>query len=159
MQQRWYILHPHLNIYPTSCKNKIVCLAIKCIYISSPSPLPLFQVGFVRLLIICMCAVLGEHHTICWGNNFSPLSSFCLFSCSAQSIYTYLNGHLDMIKKSLPVGFLTVDLHVWPDFHGNRSPLADLSLKGMVRRNRLPLQRFRAEQWSARKSLTSAFLS
>uniref|UniRef100_A0A8C3T8J4 Carbohydrate kinase FGGY C-terminal domain-containing protein n=1 Tax=Chelydra serpentina TaxID=8475 RepID=A0A8C3T8J4_CHESE len=51
---------------------------------------------------------------------------------SAQNIYTYLNSHLDLIKKSLPVGFLTVDLHVWPDFHGNRSPLADLTLKGMV---------------------------
>ncbi|XP_015275156.1 PREDICTED: FGGY carbohydrate kinase domain-containing protein [Gekko japonicus] len=53
-------------------------------------------------------------------------------AASAQSIYMYLNGHLDLIKKSLPVGFLTVDLHVWPDFHGNRSPLADLTLKGMV---------------------------
>ncbi|XP_014381814.1 FGGY carbohydrate kinase domain-containing protein isoform X4 [Alligator sinensis] len=53
-------------------------------------------------------------------------------AASAQSIYTYLNSHLDLIKKSLPVGFLTVDLHVWPDFHGNRSPLADLTLKGMV---------------------------
>ncbi|XP_039567438.1 FGGY carbohydrate kinase domain-containing protein isoform X6 [Passer montanus] len=51
---------------------------------------------------------------------------------SAHSIYTYLNSHLDLIKKSLPVGFLTVDLHVWPDFHGNRSPLTDLTLKGMV---------------------------
>lgn len=30
------------------------------------------------------------------------------------------------------MGFLTVDLHVWPDFHGNRSPLADPTLKGMV---------------------------
>lgn len=59
------------------------------------------------------------------------LLSAC-FPCSAQSIYTYLNGHLDLIKKSLPVGSLTVDLHVWPDFHGNRSPLADLTLKGMV---------------------------
>lgn len=27
---------------------------------------------------------------------------------------------------------LTKDLHVWPDFHGNRSPLADPDLKGMV---------------------------
>uniref|UniRef100_A0A8C3M3Z6 FGGY carbohydrate kinase domain-containing protein n=1 Tax=Chrysolophus pictus TaxID=9089 RepID=A0A8C3M3Z6_CHRPC len=53
-------------------------------------------------------------------------------AASAQSIYTYLNSHLDLIKKSLPVGFLTVDLHVWPDFHGNRSPLTDLTLKGMV---------------------------
>nr|XP_021151394.1 FGGY carbohydrate kinase domain-containing protein isoform X6 [Columba livia] len=51
---------------------------------------------------------------------------------TAHSIYTYLNSHLDVIKKSLPVGFLTVDLHVWPDFHGNRSPLTDLTLKGMV---------------------------
>ncbi|VTJ79662.1 Hypothetical predicted protein, partial [Marmota monax] len=49
-----------------------------------------------------------------------------------QSIYAYLNSHLDLIKKAEPVGFLTVDLHVWPDFHGNRSPLADLTLKGMV---------------------------
>ncbi|KAM8999278.1 FGGY carbohydrate kinase domain-containing protein [Sarcophilus harrisii] len=53
-------------------------------------------------------------------------------SARFQSIYTYLNSHLDSIKKSLPMGFLTVDLHVWPDFHGNRSPLADLTLKGMV---------------------------
>ncbi|XP_072676553.1 FGGY carbohydrate kinase domain-containing protein isoform X4 [Canis lupus baileyi] len=48
-----------------------------------------------------------------------------------QSVYAYLNSHLDLIKKAQPVGFLTVDLHVWPDFHGNRSPLADLTLKGM----------------------------
>ncbi|XP_061859156.1 FGGY carbohydrate kinase domain-containing protein isoform X2 [Colius striatus] len=53
-------------------------------------------------------------------------------AASAHSIYTYLNNHLDLIKNSLPVGFLTVDLHVWPDFHGNRSPLTDLTLKGMV---------------------------
>ncbi|XP_062479141.1 FGGY carbohydrate kinase domain-containing protein isoform X4 [Pezoporus occidentalis] len=53
-------------------------------------------------------------------------------AASAHSIYTYLNSHLDLIKKSLPVGFLTVDLHVWPDFHGNRSPLTDLTLKGML---------------------------
>ncbi|KAM4721517.1 FGGY carbohydrate kinase domain-containing protein isoform 2-T2 [Rhinophrynus dorsalis] len=49
-----------------------------------------------------------------------------------QHIYTYLNNHLDQIKKSGPVGFLAADLHVWPDFHGNRSPLADLTLKGML---------------------------
>lgn len=27
---------------------------------------------------------------------------------------------------------LTRDLHVWPDFHGNRSPIADSSIKGMI---------------------------
>lgn len=30
------------------------------------------------------------------------------------------------------VAYLTKSLHVWPDFHGNRSPLADPTLKGMV---------------------------
>ncbi|XP_068809442.1 FGGY carbohydrate kinase domain-containing protein isoform X4 [Struthio camelus] len=61
------------------------------------------------------------------------LNTYSYFPSSlSQSIYTYLNSHLDLIKKSLPVGFLTVDLHVWPDFHGNRSPLTDLTLKGMV---------------------------
>ncbi|XP_053325516.1 FGGY carbohydrate kinase domain-containing protein isoform X2 [Spea bombifrons] len=49
-----------------------------------------------------------------------------------QHIYTYLNHHLDQIRKSEPVGFLAANLHVWPDFHGNRSPLADLTMKGMI---------------------------
>lgn len=31
------------------------------------------------------------------------------------------------------VAHLARALHVWPDFHGNRSPLADSNLKGMVR--------------------------
>lgn len=30
------------------------------------------------------------------------------------------------------ISYLTKDIHVWPDFHGNRSPLADPTLKGMV---------------------------
>lgn len=30
------------------------------------------------------------------------------------------------------ISLLTGDLHVWPDFHGNRSPLADPNLKGMI---------------------------
>ncbi|XP_069794608.1 FGGY carbohydrate kinase domain-containing protein isoform X2 [Narcine bancroftii] len=49
-----------------------------------------------------------------------------------KNIYMYLNCHLESIKKCSAVGMLTVDLHVWPDFHGNRSPLADPTLKGMV---------------------------
>ena len=28
--------------------------------------------------------------------------------------------------------FVTKDFHVYPDFHGNRSPIADPSMKGMV---------------------------
>ncbi|XP_066453850.1 FGGY carbohydrate kinase domain-containing protein isoform X1 [Eleutherodactylus coqui] len=49
-----------------------------------------------------------------------------------QHLYAYLNDHLDQIRAARPRDFLTGDLHVWPDFHGNRSPLADLTLKGMV---------------------------
>lgn len=30
------------------------------------------------------------------------------------------------------ISLLTGDLHIWPDFHGNRSPIADSTLKGMV---------------------------
>ena len=28
--------------------------------------------------------------------------------------------------------FRDQDLHIWPDFHGNRSPLSNPSLKGMI---------------------------
>lgn len=28
---------------------------------------------------------------------------------------------------------LTREIHVWPDYHGNRSPLADSSMRGMVK--------------------------
>ncbi|XP_030893414.1 FGGY carbohydrate kinase domain-containing protein [Leptonychotes weddellii] len=65
-------------------------------------------------------------------NPAPPFKNKINFSSRCQSVYAYLNSHLDLIKKARPVGFLTVDLHVWPDFHGNRSPLADLTLKGMV---------------------------
>lgn len=30
------------------------------------------------------------------------------------------------------VCYLTQDFHVWPDFHGNRSPVADSTIRGMV---------------------------
>ncbi|XP_033861615.3 FGGY carbohydrate kinase domain-containing protein isoform X1 [Acipenser ruthenus] len=51
---------------------------------------------------------------------------------SGENIYTFLNRHLEVIKKESALGLLTDDLHIWPDFHGNRSPLADPALKGMV---------------------------
>lgn len=46
-----------------------------------------------------------------------------------------LNDELEILytQKGLPsLSYLTADLHVWPDYHGNRSPLADPNLKGMV---------------------------
>uniref|UniRef100_H2TAZ6 FGGY carbohydrate kinase domain-containing protein n=1 Tax=Takifugu rubripes TaxID=31033 RepID=H2TAZ6_TAKRU len=51
----------------------------------------------------------------------------------AQAQQSYLNNHLRSMAGSLSaVDLLGSSLHVWPDFHGNRSPLADPTLKGMV---------------------------
>jgi len=38
----------------------------------------------------------------------------------------------DLIMKEPNPNELTKDFHLWPDFHGNRSPIADPTLKGMV---------------------------
>ncbi|KAF3426115.1 hypothetical protein E2986_08939 [Frieseomelitta varia] len=52
-----------------------------------------------------------------------------------KHIQQYLSELLQTMtdQKALKdVSYLTKDIHVWPDFHGNRSPLADPTLKGMV---------------------------
>ncbi|KAF7654297.1 hypothetical protein LDENG_00071400 [Lucifuga dentata] len=50
-----------------------------------------------------------------------------------ENIYTYLNSHLSLMAEApSAVDLLGSGLHLWPDFHGNRSPLADPTLKGMV---------------------------
>ncbi|KAH9496846.1 hypothetical protein Btru_010415 [Bulinus truncatus] len=54
---------------------------------------------------------------------------------SGQNVYDYLNDHLQSLvdqRNITSVATLTHSIHVWPDFHGNRSPLADVTLKGMV---------------------------
>ncbi|KAK3919548.1 FGGY carbohydrate kinase domain-containing protein [Frankliniella fusca] len=52
-----------------------------------------------------------------------------------EHIQQYLNGVLDRLAKQKNLSnlsFLTKHLHMWPDFHGNRSPLADPTLLGML---------------------------
>ncbi|OAD56950.1 FGGY carbohydrate kinase domain-containing protein [Eufriesea mexicana] len=52
-----------------------------------------------------------------------------------KHIQQYLSELLQKMadQKGLKnVSYLTKDIHVWPDFHGNRSPLADPTLKGMI---------------------------
>ncbi|XP_034241342.1 FGGY carbohydrate kinase domain-containing protein [Thrips palmi] len=52
-----------------------------------------------------------------------------------EHIQQYLNRILqEMADKNgvASASFLTKNLHMWPDFHGNRSPLADPSLLGML---------------------------
>lgn len=130
-----------------------------CFYLPSSCETEEFGKIWVWAFFDGFSAFDGSTNVLCLSNNL--LHSFSnLFSLSAHSIYTYLNSHLDVIKKSLPVGFLTVDLHVWPDFHGNRSPLTDLTLKGMVR-NSLSLQkgqyRVKKKKKKAWKGLFSNF--
>ena len=49
------------------------------------------------------------------------------------SIQEYLGQILTSIEETNMVGnniaYLTSDMHVWPDFHGNRSPIANPYLK------------------------------
>jgi FGGY-family pentulose kinase len=49
------------------------------------------------------------------------------------TIYGALNNRLQELagSEAIPAA-LTRDLHVFPDFHGNRSPRADASLRGMI---------------------------
>uniref|UniRef100_A0A182MF45 FGGY carbohydrate kinase domain-containing protein n=1 Tax=Anopheles culicifacies TaxID=139723 RepID=A0A182MF45_9DIPT len=54
---------------------------------------------------------------------------------SNGKVYAFLNTFLHESAKKRGEGSLhrlTIDLHIWPDFHGNRSPLADPNLKGMM---------------------------
>lgn len=46
----------------------------------------------------------------------------------------YLNEYLERMatKGGSSVAELTRGFHVWPDYHGNRSPLADPMMRGMV---------------------------
>ncbi|XP_056453704.1 FGGY carbohydrate kinase domain-containing protein isoform X1 [Gadus chalcogrammus] len=56
------------------------------------------------------------------------------FPHTGEHVYSYLNAHLGSMTeaRASPVDLLGSSLHVWPDFHGNRSPLADPNLRGMV---------------------------
>lgn len=52
-----------------------------------------------------------------------------------RTLYELLNERLDALAKTERVGHpaqLTHELHVQPDFHGNRSPRADATLRGAV---------------------------
>ncbi|XP_059622321.1 FGGY carbohydrate kinase domain-containing protein [Phlebotomus argentipes] len=51
-----------------------------------------------------------------------------------KDVYEHLNVLLAKMsaQKSVPLHELTADLHVCPDFHGNRSPIADPTRRGMI---------------------------
>ncbi|ORX44244.1 Pentulose kinase [Hesseltinella vesiculosa] len=50
-------------------------------------------------------------------------------------IYTFLNAHIASLTQKLNLvhwSLLTRQVHVYPDFHGNRSPLADPARRGTI---------------------------
>ena len=52
---------------------------------------------------------------------------------TGTSVYALLNARLDALASSVAFpAALTRELHVQPDFHGNRSPRADPTLRGMI---------------------------
>ena len=52
---------------------------------------------------------------------------------AGETIYQRLNARLERLAGDrMPPAALTAGLHVLPDFHGNRAPLADPTLRGMI---------------------------
>lgn len=48
-------------------------------------------------------------------------------------------------EGAIALANVTQDLHVWPDFHGNRSPIADPALKGGILGLTFPVRLFVAK--------------
>ncbi|RUS80212.1 hypothetical protein EGW08_012037 [Elysia chlorotica] len=48
--------------------------------------------------------------------------------------FQYLNERIKKLadKQGVHAAHLTKDFHLWPDFHGNRAPIGDPNLKGMI---------------------------
>ena len=76
------------------------------------------------------------------GNSLSGPANSLLFMIfffraleKTENIYSYLEAKCDEMKieNNLDsIHNLTKNLHVFPDFHGNRSPLADPEMKGSI---------------------------
>lgn len=75
--------------------------------------------------------VKSKMHLTLW---VEPPSKFCEF-IFIRHVTEYLNTLVAKLARDrdLPsVHHLTQEFHVWPDFHGNRSPIADPNIKGMI---------------------------
>ncbi|ORZ40813.1 putative carbohydrate kinase [Catenaria anguillulae PL171] len=66
-----------------------------------------------------------------------PAYSLALSNAQAttQHIYQYLNAHLARLaenNKVPSIDHLAASVHVYPDFHGNRSPISDPTFRGTI---------------------------
>lgn len=53
-------------------------------------------------------------------------------AAEGRHVFALLGARLATLAGDAPLARLARDLHVMPDFHGNRSPRADASLRGMI---------------------------
>ncbi|XP_064477013.1 FGGY carbohydrate kinase domain-containing protein-like isoform X2 [Ornithodoros turicata] len=49
-----------------------------------------------------------------------------------EDTLNWMLGQICMKRRLPSISLVATNLHVWPDFHGNRSPVADPNLRGMV---------------------------
>jgi FGGY-family pentulose kinase len=65
---------------------------------------------------------------------YENLIEICSREENEQNIYDYLHNLLVDKSKKIQANFeqLTRNLHIYPDYHGNRSPLSDPSMSGQI---------------------------
>uniref|UniRef100_A0A3P8RLD5 FGGY carbohydrate kinase domain-containing protein n=1 Tax=Amphiprion percula TaxID=161767 RepID=A0A3P8RLD5_AMPPE len=110
---------------PITSRMAMICGTSSCHMAISEQPLFVPGVWGPCLSAMVPDMWLNEGGQSATGRLVSPLK--------LHNIYSYLNSHLSLMANSdSAVDLLGSSLHVWPDFHGNRSPLADPTLKGML---------------------------
>ncbi|XP_038609050.1 FGGY carbohydrate kinase domain-containing protein [Tachyglossus aculeatus] len=131
---------PRSGELPLSARLALVCGTSSCHLVVSESPIFVPGVWGPYLSALVPGLWLNEggqsatgkliDHVVQGHRAFPELRAAA--AARGQPVSAYLNDHLRLMKGTGPVDGLTRDLHVWPDFHGNRSPLADATLKGTV---------------------------
>lgn len=121
----------------------IICGTSSCHIAMSPNPIFVNGVwGPYRSVMVgdMWCAEGGQSSTgqlIDFVVNTHPALAEAQEKSAEQNlnIYAYLAQHLVSLQAQRELKHLedlTKHLHIYPDFHGNRSPLADPSLRGTI---------------------------
>lgn len=121
----------------------IICGTSSCHIAMSPSPIFVPGVwGPYRSVMVrdMFCAEGGQSSTgqlIDFIVNTHPALEDVQSKSAelGQNIYAFLSQHLVTLQKQQGLKHLeelTRHLHIYPDFHGNRSPLADPTLRGTI---------------------------
>ncbi|KAI8342031.1 hypothetical protein BC941DRAFT_415167 [Chlamydoabsidia padenii] len=121
----------------------IICGTSSCHIAMSPKPLfvPGVWGPYHSVLVPNMwCAEGGQSSTgqlIDYTLKSHPAYQEALDKAAKKetNIYALLEEHLTILKQQQGLNYidlLTQKLHIYPDFHGNRSPLADPTLRGTI---------------------------